>query len=376
MSALLTVALATLLATASAADADALEEMVDLVEQRYAGRADRAELYRAAMVGFAGQLDRVTGSTGNALLSQAEWTEARAWAQGDRHGIGIEFTLLPGRGLLITDVFPGGPGEKSGLQAGDLVVGLEGMPFTGMALSQIHDAVVASAARAQVRMDVRRDSGLSRVVVKRDTYRMSSVRLVEGGARPCLRVGFFGEGAAKQLAQLLGDIDATGVVLDLRDNEGGLIDEAVAAADLFIEQGALVVDRVGFDGSADRLLASRGVAWSGAVVVLANRGTAGPAEAFVAALRDHGVAQVVGTATAGVGTLPDYQPLGDGLVLQLADTWMRSPGGLGWDGDGLDPDVRVEPVNNPALDGPGSLPPDLQLAAAFRLVGGSVRAPD
>jgi len=374
MSALLTVALAMSLATA--ADADALDEMVELVERRYAGRADRADLYRAAMAGLASQLDQVTGSTGNALLSQEEWNHARAWAQGDRHGIGIEFTLLPGRGLIITDAFPGGPGERAGLQLGDLVVGIEGMPFTGMALSQIHDAVVASAARPQVRMDVRRDSGLSRVLVKRDTYRMSSVRLVEGGPRPCLRVGFFGRGAAKQLAALLDDLDAPGVVLDLRDNEGGLIDEAVAAADLFIEKGALVVDRVGFDGSADPMRAGHAATWTGGVVVLANRGTSGPAEAFVAALRDHGVAQVVGTSTAGVGTLPDYQPLGDGLVLQLADTWMRSPSGLGWDGDGLVPDVRVEPVNNPALDGPGSLPPDLQMAAAFRLVGGTGRAPD
>lgn len=358
------------LTTARASDEDALDEMVTLIEQRYGGRTDRAELYRAAMAGLASQLDHVTGARGHALLSRAEWQEALDWAAGQRHGIGIEFTLLPGRGLVITDVFPGGPGHDAGLLEGDLVVALDGMPFTGMALPQIHDVVMESAQRAQVRLDVRRDSGLARVLVKRGSYRMTSVREELGGSVPCLRVGFFGRGAATQLAQALARVDGDRVVLDLRDNEGGLIDEAVAAADLFLEKGAVVVEKVAFDGAAEPLVARRVPAWGGAVVILANHGTRGPAEAFVAALRDHGVAQVVGTATAGFDTLPEYQPLGEDQVLQLASTWMRGPGGLGWAQGGLTPDVRVEPVGSAALDAVGSLPPDLQLSAAFRLVRG------
>lgn len=370
MSPLLAVALAVGLGAAQASDEDALDEMVTLIEERYAGRTDRAELYRAAMVGLASQLDQVTGARGHALLTRAEWQEALERAAGQRHGIGIEFSLLPGRGLLITDVFPGGPGDEAGLLEGDLVVALDAMPFTGMALPQIHQVVVESAERAQVRLDVRRDSGLARVLVRRGAYKMTSVREETGGRVPCLRVGFFGRGAASQLAQALGRLEPGGLVLDLRDNEGGLIDEAVAAADLFLEKGAVVVEKVDFDGAAEALVSRRVPAWTGQVVILANHGTSGPAEAFVAALRDHGIAQVVGTTTAGHDTLPDYQPVGEDQVLQLADTWMRGPGGLGWAGAGLVPDVRVEPVGNAMLDSVSGLPPDLQLSAAARLVRG------
>jgi C-terminal processing protease CtpA/Prc len=88
------------------------------------------------------------------------------------------------------------------------------------------------------------------------------------------------------------------------------------------------------------------------------------------------VAEVVGTNTAGVGTLPGFHSVGDDLILQLADIWLRAPGGLAWQGDGLAPDVLVQPVTNPVLDGDGSLPPDLQRAAAFRLVRGPSGGPD
>ncbi len=361
------------LGVASAQDEDTLDDMVTLVEERFGGRADREDLYRAAMAGFAERLDRLTGSSGNVLLSRREWNERLAWDRGERHGIGIEFTISPGRGLMITDVFPGGPGEAAGLEVGDLVVGVDGLPFTGMPIEQIHSVVQASAEATQARLDVRGEAGVRRVEVRRGAYRVLGVRPGDCAAATCIRLSFFGAGTARALAQRLKEPVNGGLVLDLRDNEGGLIDEVVAAAGLFLEPESVVLSTSRPDGGSDPIRSSRAPIYGGALVVLINRGTSGPAEAFAAALRDHGRAQLVGTATAGVGTLPSFHPLDGDLVLALSDTWMQGPSGLGWTPNGLAPDLMVEAVSAMLSPSGRSVSPDLQRDAGIQLLGQRVQ---
>ena len=115
-------------------------------------------------------------------------------------------------------------------------------------------------------------------------------------------------------------------------------------------------------------MSNRSRAWNGELVLLVNRGTGGPAEAFVAALQSHRVARVVGTRTAGNAGLPSFHELGSGLIMQLTDEFMRGPMGSEWSGDGLVPDVVVEPVNFMLDPRPGVAPPDLQRDAAIQLI--------
>lgn len=353
-------------APARATDPESLEALLDIVEERAGSELDREALYRAAMAGVTDALNARTGGS-NAVLTRDEWQEALAWHRGDRSGVGMEYMLSPRRGLLITDVFPGGPGERAGLQRGDLVVGIDGVPFSGLEEAHIHELVLDRSERPEVTLEIRGTAGVRRVPVQRARYRMTNVRAVEGTPHPCLRLTFFGEGSADQLAAALSQMSDQALVLDLRDNEGGLIDEAVAAADLFLARGQQILQRARADGSATVDAAQRDRTFSGELVLLVNRGTRGPAEAFVAALRDHGVARLVGTPTAGEATLPDYRALGDSLVVQLADTWLRSPGGTSWSGDGLQPDVLIEPIGQL---GPGrGLLPDLQRDAGLQLIG-------
>ena len=180
-------------------------------------------------------------------------------------------------------------------------------------------------------------------------------------------------GPARALAQHLKEPVQGGLVLDLRDNEGGLIDEVVAAAGLFLEADSVVLMTSRPDGGSDPHRSSRSPVYGGPLVILVNRGTAGPAEAFACALRDHGRAQIVGTATAGVGTLPSYHPLDGDLVLALADTWMQGPSGLGWTPDGVAPDLLVEAVSTVLSANGRSVSPDLQRDAGIQLLGQRVQ---
>ncbi len=353
---------------ARADDPDTVSAAIRLIEARYGERVDPTELWRAATVGVAAGLDRQLGVQGSAVLTAAQHEEVRAWLGGARNGIGCEFSIAPGQGLLVTDVFGGGPGEKAGLQSRDLIVSVDGHPLIGLPPAAML-AVATERRGDRVRLEIRRGDALKSIEVARGPYRVSAVTRTDD-ARPTLRITFFGDGTARSLAKVLGRLpaDTPAVVLDLRDNEGGLVDEAIEAADLFLDEGAVVALVEGPDGHREPRVAEKERAWRGEVVALVNHGTRGVAEAFVAALRAHGVARLVGTRSAGSDAVPSFHPLGDGLVLQLPEHTLVDPTGRSWRNSGLEPDLLVEPVASSLAPAPGALPPDLEEDAAIQLI--------
>ena len=355
---------------AEAAGQDSVNEAIDLIEDRYGDRIDPEILWRAATAGVAAGLDAQLGVSGSAVLTDAQYTSAQRWYAGERQGIGVEFSIAAGQGLRITDVFDGGPAARVGVRTQDLVVAMDGHPFVGQPVQVIH-AIVAQATGPRVVLEVRRgDARLRRIEVQRGPYDISEVKPQRAeGAVPVLRIPFFGTGTARSLAKAL---QATtdgkdAVVLDLRDNTGGQIDEAVEAADLFLDAGAMVLLLEGPDGRRTPRAAENDRAFEGDVVVLVNQGTRGAAEAFVAALRGHGVGRIVGTRTGGDDAVPAYHPLGNDLVLQIPENSLLDPSGRSWRGSGLDPDVVVEPVRSSLPPAAGAPPPDLQRDAAQQL---------
>ena len=367
-------ALRLLLASAGATDGQTLEEFIDLAEEQAGGALTREALYAAALAGVADALNTHRGTGATAVLTRAEWQEALAWQHGERSGVGMEYILRPRQGLLLTDVYPDGPGAQAGLAPGDLVVGMDGVPFVGLEEAHIHQLVRERAEQPSVTLELRTQTGVRRVAVERARYRVASLRESTHAGRPCLRLPFFGSGSAARLAEALSPVADRSLLLDLRDNGGGLLDEAVTAADLFLPPGAPILQRVDADGQVTVDEATSQPLHRGAVVILVNRGTRGPAEAFAAALRDHGVARLVGTPSGGTDTHPRFQALGDDLVAQLVGTWLRSPAGTTWAGEGLQPDLLVEPlVSLGPAQGPS---PDLQLEAASQLLGSSQAGQD
>lgn len=349
-------------------DPDTVSSAIRLIEERYGERIEPAELWRAATAGVAAGLDRQLGMKGSAVLTSDQHEEVRAWLGGNRTGIGCEFSIAPGQGLLVTDVFGGGPGAKAGLEPRDLIVSVDGHPLIGLPAAAMH-AIATERRSDEVRLEIRRGEALRSIRIRRGPYRVSAVTEA-GGDRPTLRITFFGDGTARSLAKTLSRLpgDAGAVVLDLRDNNGGQVDEAVAAADLFLDPGAVVTQLEGPDGAREARVAEQPRAWTGEVVALVNHGTRGVAEAFVAALRAHGVARVVGTRTGGSVAVPSFHPLGNGLVLQLPEHTLVDPTGRSWRDAGLEPDLLVEPVASSLAPPPGALPPDLQQDAAIQLI--------
>lgn len=353
-----------------AEEVDGLEAALSDIHERFPKEVASDTLYRAALEGVAQHLGTVMGIEGNRVLTEGEQQEHASWLEGERTGIGAEFSILPGRGLLITEVFEGGPASDAGLAVGDLVVSMNEHPFTGQGAQRIHAHVRRCSGPSAV-LDVRRtDGAIRRVDIQRGAYRVPPVRTSEEAlATPVARVPFFGKGTAEALEKFLRDQrNAAAVIIDLRDNQGGSLDEVVESADLFLDPGSIVVNRGKEREHMEPLSASKPVVWMRDVVILVNQGTEGVAEAFAAALRDNGRCQLVGTRSAGRAVETSLYPAGRGFVMQVADIHLASPSGRSWSQRGLKPNVLVESTGLSVPVGTASPLLDLQRDTAIRLI--------
>ncbi len=349
---------------------EALEEAIALIQEHLAGQATEAELYRAALEGITTYLNQKTGVSTHAVLTEEERDWIASWLRGEREGIGAVYHIIPGQGVLLEEVFPQGGAANAGLRAGDLIVAIDDHPFTGLSMTTIYELASQASLRAVVEMDVvRSDGGLHRFEVQRGSYQLVPVK--QDDTNPaCIELFFFSEHSAAQLEALLGTLPAgTGLLLDLRDNQGGLFKEALAAASLFLDPGAVITHRRLPNGTDESLVATGGRRWSGQVVILINERTAGMAEVFASALQEHKVATLVGAPTAGQASESGYYALGSGLVLQLADTSLRTPTGRSWAGTGLMPDVRVDPLQQHLSPASSGATTDIQRDTGLRLIG-------
>lgn len=330
--------------------------------------ADPTALRRAAVAGIAQAMDEETGVPGHAVYTRAEWAQREAWRRGHREGVALEYGLVTGRGLVVTDVYPDGPAARAGLRRGDLVVGVDRRALTGLDDEAIQQ-VIFGALGSQVVLDVRRGPELHTIRVDRGPWHSGLVRAFPYEDGVVVRIPFFGEGTSQRLAETLAAVPPdAGLVIDLRSNGGGLLDEAVAAADLFLPPGEVIVHIDSLDGTVEARLAQGPQTWAGRAVIIVNQDTAAEAEAFAAALHTRDDTPIVGTWTAGRSDLPEGRDIGDDLVLQVPAHRMRDPLGRSWAGQGLRPDVLSTPVEIVMPAAPGSLPPDLPREAALQLI--------
>lgn len=355
---------------AQAADPETVGRAAAVIEATYGDRAPESTLFHAALQGMASQLDELTGRSGHAVLTRAEQEEVERWLDGRRHGIAAEFAIVPGQGIVITDLYAGGPAERAGLRRGDLVVAMDDRPFTGLP-GELILAVAGDRRGARVVLDVRRAEGLRRLSVERGPWRIDTAQMHTHNGVAVLRVPFFGPDTAAAVVAALADTppDAP-LVLDLRTNEGGRPEAAAKVAGVFVESGLPFAVSEAPDGSQtiDHEVGRSRHHHTGPIAVVVDRGTTGAAEAFVATLRHHRGAVVVGSTTSGQAGLPSWVDIGDGLVLQLVSVGLRDPAGRSWAPRGLEPDVMSQPVGLSMPLAPGNLPPDVQLDTAVQVV--------
>jgi len=333
-----------------------LVDKAEEISEKAAEPISDEDLTRAAIRGMLEAL----GDPYAAVLSPRQERQVEDLLGGSIVGIGV--WLDPAEdGLLVTSVVEGTPADRAGLRPGDLIVEIDGQRVRGVDRAS---ELIRGPVGSTVELGVRRGGELRTVKVERDEIELSDVqaRILEDGVA-YVRLLQFGRRAADELRRSLNrllDEGAAGAILDLRSNAGGLADEAVRVASLFLGDG--VVARIRERGKEERELRTRGEPLRAfPLVLLIDGGTASASELVAGALRDRGRATLVGTTTYGKGSVLTVSDLGDGEQIQYTTAFFYTPDGHPIEGIGVEPDVTVLPGG----------PEDAQLDRALEILAAS-----
>jgi carboxyl-terminal processing protease len=346
--------------TLSWEDARLFAEVYERIKREYVDNVDDHELMEKAVRGMVSALD-----AHSAFLDSEEFEEMRLSTMGSYPGVGIEVVAEDG-GVKILRPIEGSPAELAGMQSGDLIVKIDGVEVGSDLAGAINR--MRGPAGSTVRLSVRRgaspellDFSLRRAKVE---VRSVAQQMLEPGYG-YVRITSFSETTANDVGRAITRLKRDspdglkGLVLDLRNNPGGVLEAGVAVADAFLEHG-LIVSADGRTTDAQfRMEATPGDLIGGApLVVLVNGGSASAAEIVAGALKDHGRAELVGHKTYGKGSVQTVMPLSHGGALKLTTSRYFTPSGASIHDKGILPDVLISgPDESPAdlaTDGPSS----------------------
>ncbi len=330
------------------------DQVADAIVERFEGPVDRVALERAGAVAIAGSV----GDRWTAYFTPKEWAAIKRSSEGAYTGIGIALRL-DDDALIIEEVYPQSPAAHAGLDPGDAIVAVAGVPVARLGAAKSRDALLGREGTT-VALRVRSASGVSRTVrVTRGDVEVPMVRarMLTGPAGEkagLVVVVRFGEGAGEQVEQQAKRLvreGAAAVVLDLRGNPGGLLDEAVAVAGVFLPPGQVVVSTSGRTSPRRERRADGDPIPAGIpVAVLVDSASASASEIVAGALRDHDRAVVVGEPTFGKAKVQVTAETSDGGAVRVTSATYLTPDGTDIGDGGVRPTVQAVDVRGTAED--------------------------
>lgn len=350
-----------------ARDAALLSEVIDRIRDDYVEGTDDHELMSNAIRGMVGELD-----PHSAFMDVKEFEDLRIATEGNYSGIGVEVTI-EADALTVIAPIDESPAAKAGIRPGDRILAIDGRPFRNERLNDAIESIRGDPGTV-VRLSIeRKEAPLPlEYAIERAIVSVHSVRyeMLEPGYG-YLRISQFSETTGPDTEAALRALNRAaggslhGLVLDLRNNPGGVLDAAVEVSDAFLEAGVIVTAAGRSQESRFRMEAAAGdLALGTPVAVLVNEGSASAAEIVAGALRDNGRAKLLGRKTFGKGSVQTVMPLEDGQALKLTTSHYFTPSGLSIHERGLEPDV---PLPEPASGNDT----DIRSAIAWLQTGGT-----
>jgi carboxyl-terminal processing protease len=325
-------------------DARMLAEVLERVKRDYVNPVDDHQLLQAAIRGMVASLDPYS-----AYLDGEEYDEIKISSSGRYSGVGIELSIEDEQVVVIAP-FDGSPAALAGIRSGDVIVTIDGVPVN---TSTLADTIgrMRGAEGTVVKIGIMREGSAEPLLftLKRSRVDLHSVRseLLEPGFG-YVRISQFSETTGNDLTLAIKDLrkhngaPLEGLVLDLRDNPGGVLEAAVAVADTFLESGIIVTAKGRTPDSKFEMDATPGDALNGApIVVLVNGGSASAAEIVAGALKDHHRAKLMGRTTFGKGSVQTIVPLSDERAIKLTTSLYYTPSGVSINHRGIAPDIEL-----------------------------------
>lgn len=325
---------------------DLFGDIFDRIRSEYVEEVDAKELIEAAINGMLTSLDPHSG-----YLPPVDAEKMREQTRGEFGGLGIEVTQEEGFVKVVSPI-DGTPADEAGMEAGDFITHVDGESVLGLTLNEAVERMRGPVGSEIIITVVREgEDEPFDVTIIRDFIKLTAARVRSEGKSIVIRVTTFNDntfdnirdGLDKELESAGGLENINGVVLDLRNNPGGLLSQAIRVSDAFLEKGEIVSTRGRDPEEGDRYNATPGdLINDKPIVVLINGGSASASEIVAAALKDHRRGIVVGTNSFGKGSVQTVMPLREQSAMRLTTARYYSPSGRSIQNLGVTPDIIVE----------------------------------
>ena len=318
-------------------------DVFEKIRTDYVEKPEDAKLIESAISGMLSGLD-----PHSSYMDPKSFKDMQVQTKGEFGGLGIEVTQEEGFVKVVTPI-DDTPASRAGLRAGDFIVEIDGDSVQGLTLNQAVDRM-RGPVNSSVNLRISRKGIDSfEVSLKREIIKISSVKSRIENDVGYIRITQFTEktsdGLKNAIDQAIKTIPADklkGYIVDLRNDPGGLLDQAIAVSDAFLERGEIVSTRGRNPDDAQRYVARSGDLTGGKpVIVLINGGSASASEIVAGALQDHKRATIIGTRSFGKGSVQTIIPLGPNGALRLTTARYYTPSGRSIQAKGIDPDIQV-----------------------------------
>jgi carboxyl-terminal processing protease len=325
---------------------DLFGDIFERIRSEYVEEVSSKDLIEAAIDGMLTSLD-----PHSSYLSAEDAAKMKVQTRGEFGGLGIEVTQQEGFVKVVSPI-DGTPADAAGMEAGDFITHVDGQSLLGLTLDEAV-GMMRGPVGSEIIITVVREGEDEPfdVSIIRDTIKLTAVRARTEGDTVVLRITTFNnqtypnlvDGLEKQVEEAGGMENINGIVLDLRNNPGGLLNQAIRVTDAFLEKGEIVSTRGRYSRDSERYNAKAGDLANGKpIVVLINGGSASASEIVAGALQDHRRAIVVGTRSFGKGSVQTVMPLrGDG-AMRLTTSRYYTPSGRSIQALGVSPNIIVE----------------------------------
>ena len=313
------------------------------VQEQYVEEVTDKKLIESAISGMLQSLD-----PHSSYLSADSYKDMQVKTKGKFGGLGIEITMEDGVVKVVSPI-DDTPAAKAGMKSGDLIIGVDGESIRGLTINESVSKLRGPVGSKVIITVVRDKQDPYEIEIKRDIINIKSVKHNIIKNIGYVRLTTFSDTTTSGLEKAINEIKKNignkfqGLILDLRNNPGGLLNQSISVADAFLNQGEIVSTQGRNDDDTSRVFAKKGDLINGQpLVVLINSGSASASEIVAGALKDHSRAIIIGTRSFGKGSVQSIIPLAGNGAMRLTTARYFTPSGISIQAKGIEPDIIVE----------------------------------
>ena len=321
--------------------ADSLKQYRKIIDKYYLGNIDENELKEGAIKGYVAGL----GDEYTEYIPKEDMVDYMADITGDFVGVGIYMVqdTEVNRIMVLTPI-KGGPAEKAGIQPGDYIIAVDGVQYTGEQMTEVSNKIKGEEGTT-VKLEILRDGETLNFELKRENIKVNPVEgeVLENNIG-YIEFSSFDEGTADEFKAKFEELQKQGItslIIDLRNNGGGIVDEALQIANYILDKDSVILYEVDKNNNEEVEKTTDNPIINMPIVLLTNENTASSSEILAGALRDYGKATIVGTKTYGKGVIQQLLTLPDGSGLKITSEKYLTPNRTEINKVGIDPDEKL-----------------------------------